>query len=175
MTSRAEARQGRPVQLGKSCRRWSCRFPEQSCKPQKDKMKRQRATVIVEIDTRILLVQNRSGLLLLPGGGILSNESPLQAAARELAEETQLVARSLLFLFSHESPSHCHTVFWAAAAGTALAGDDATALHLFTADDRALSERMSAASRQIVDRFLGMRQGLAADLPAPVIGASAGW
>jgi 8-oxo-dGTP diphosphatase len=175
MTSSAEASLEWPVQLGNSCRRWSCRFSERSGKPQKEKMKRQRATVIVEIDTRILLVQNRGGLLLLPGGGIHSNESPLQAAARELAEETQLVARSLLFLFGHESPSHCHTVFWAAAAGTALAGDDATALHLFAIGDHALSERMSAASQQIVERFLDMRRGRAAGLPAQVIGASAGW
>lgn len=137
-------------------------------------MKRQRATVIVEIDTRILLVENRGGLLLLPGGGIHSDESRLQAAARELVEETRLVAESLLCLFRHESPSHCHTVFWAAASGTAIAGDDATALHLFAADDHPLSERMSAASRQIIERFLAMRETLAAGFPALVADPAAG-
>ncbi|TLD44610.1 MAG: hypothetical protein FAZ92_03160 [Accumulibacter sp.] len=119
-------------------------------------VKRQRATIIVELDGRILLVENRGGLVLLPGGGVHADESRLQAAARELAEETRLVAQSLLFLFDHESPTNRHAVFWAAASGVALAGDDATALHLFAAGDTALGERMSAASRQIIERFLDL-------------------
>ena len=45
-------------------------------------MKRQRATIIVEVDQRILLVENRGGLVLLPGGGINPEESRLQAAVR---------------------------------------------------------------------------------------------
>jgi hypothetical protein len=65
-------------------------------------MKRQRATIIVEIDSASCWSRIHAGLVLLPGrnqpGGI-----PLQAAARELAEETGLIAESLLFLFSHES------------------------------------------------------------------------
>ena len=117
-------------------------------------VKRQRATIIVELDGRILLVENHGGLVLLPGGGVHRDESRLQAAARELTEETRLVAQSLLFLFDHESPTNRHAVFWAAASGAALAGDDATALHLFAAEDEALSGRMSAASRQIIARFL---------------------
>lgn len=122
----------------------------------KTDVKRQRATIIVELDGRILLVENRGGLVLLPGGGVHMDESRLQAAARELSEETRLVAQSLLFLFDHESPTNRHAVFWAAASGAALAGDDATALHLFTAGDAALGERMSAASRQIIERFLDL-------------------
>lgn len=121
-------------------------------------MKRQRATVIVEINQRILLVENRGGLLLLPGGGIQADESGLQAAARELAEETGLDAESLLFVFSHESPSNCHSVFWAAASGTPLAGDDAIALHAFDQDNPSLVCRMSTASRQIIERFLEIRR-----------------
>lgn len=78
-------------------------------------MKRQRATIIVEVDQRILLVENRGGLVLLPGGGINPDESRQQAAARELAEETGLIAGSMRFLFSHESATNCHSVFWAAA------------------------------------------------------------
>ncbi len=124
----------------------------------KANMKRQRATIIVEVDQRILLVENRGGLVLLPGGGINPEESRLQAAVRELAEETGLIAESMLFLFSHESATNCHNVFWAAASGAALAGDDATALHFFDQDSPLLIARMSRASRQIIERFL-RRQG----------------
>jgi len=116
-------------------------------------VKRQRATVIVHIDGKILLVENRGGLLLLPGGGINPEESRLQAAARELSEETSLVADSLQFLFSHESQTNCHHVVWASARGTPLAGDDAMALHLLAELDPALLARMSAATRQIIERF----------------------
>lgn len=116
-------------------------------------MKRQRATVIVYIDGKILLVENRGGLLLLPGGGINPEESRLQAAARELSEETCLIADSLQFLFSHESQTNCHHVVWASASGTPIAGDDAMALHLFGEVDGALLTRMSAATRQIIERF----------------------
>ena len=120
-------------------------------------MKRQRATVIVDIDGRILLVENRGGLLLLPGGGINPDETHAQAASRELGEETRLRAKSLHFLFSHESQTNCHHVFRARASGTPLAGDDAVALHLLAQGDLALADRMSAATRQIIERFLAGR------------------
>ncbi len=120
-------------------------------------MKRQRATVIVEIDRRILLVENRGGLVLLPGGGIDPQESRLQAAARELAEETGLVAESLLFLFDHESASHDHHVFLAAAPGTPVAADDAMVLHFHDHDDPSAGRRMSQATREIIGRFLALR------------------
>ncbi|MCB1933863.1 MAG: NUDIX domain-containing protein [Candidatus Accumulibacter sp.] len=120
-------------------------------------MKRQRATVIVDIDGRILLVENRGGLLLLPGGGINPDETHAQAASRELGEETRLRAKSLHFLFSHESQTNCHHVFRARASGTPLAGDDAVALHLLAQGDLALADRMSAATRQIIERFLAAR------------------
>lgn len=116
-------------------------------------MKRQRATVIVEIERRILLVENRGGLVLLPGGGINPDESPRQAALRELGEETGLTAESMCFLFCHESATNCHEVYWATAAGTPRAGDDAFALHFCAAADSRLNERMSAATRTIIARF----------------------
>lgn len=119
-------------------------------------MKRQRATVIVEIDGRILLVENRGGLILLPGGGINPEESRLQAAARELTEETCLLADSLQFLFTHESATNCHNVVWATASGQPIACDDAAALHFFDRDDARLAARMSAATRQILERYCGV-------------------
>jgi 8-oxo-dGTP diphosphatase len=132
-------------------------------------MKRQRATIIVEGQRGILLVESHAGLVLLPGGGINPKESLLQAAARELAEETGLIAESLLFLFSHDSATNCHHVFWAAAPGEPLAADDAKAVRYFDADNEALTGAMSRASRQIIDRFLALGgeagSGLAAQLP----------
>lgn len=119
-------------------------------------MKRQRATVIVAIERQIVLVENGGGLVLLPGGGIQEGESALQAAVRELAEETGLVAQSMQFLFRHESVTNCHNVFLAVAAGSPVAGDDATALHYFDGSQRALRERMSAATSQILARFLAV-------------------
>ncbi|MFW5397573.1 MAG: ADP-ribose pyrophosphatase YjhB (NUDIX family) [Candidatus Accumulibacter regalis] len=134
-------------------------------------MKRQRATVIVEIDGKILLVENRGGLLLLPGGGINADESHAQAAARELTEETSLLCASLQFLFSHESQTNCHHVFRASASGTPLAGDDAMALHFFARGDLPLSARMSAATRQIIERF--ERTLESAHFPAPSLASNA--
>lgn len=121
-------------------------------------MKRLRATVVVEVDAQILLVENCAGMLLLPGGGVQENESHLQAAARELSEETGLVAESLHYLFQHQSATNAHQVFWAAVAGRPAAADDAIALHWLAADEPLLRERMSAASRAIVDRFRALRK-----------------
>ncbi|HMW17024.1 MAG TPA: NUDIX domain-containing protein [Accumulibacter sp.] len=132
-------------------------------------MKRQRATVIVEIDRRLLLVENRGGLLLLPGGGIQPGETRLRAAERELLEETGLTADSLLFLFQYHSATNCHHVFWAAVAGTPRADDDAIALHWLADDDSEPLEKMSLASRQIVERFRALRHAqpmLASAIPA---------
>ncbi len=120
-------------------------------------MKRQRATVIVEIEERIVFVENHGGMVLLPGGGIQPGESRLHAAARELAEETGLVAESMLYLFAHESQTNCHHVFWALATGTPLAADDARALHLGASAEPTLYDRMSQATREIVGRFAGLR------------------
>ena len=138
-------------------------FPEHFPPHESTHMKRQRATVIVEVDGKILLVENRGGLILLPGGGINPQESGLHAAARELAEETCLTADALQFLFSHESQTNWHHVFHASASGTPLAGDDAVALQYFDQDDLTLSGRMSAATRKILDRFLDSRS--ASDCP----------
>lgn len=70
--------------------------------------KRLRATVIVEIAGNVLLTVNRNKLVMLPGGGVDRNELPIAVAARELYEETDLMATSLTELFRYESHTNFH-------------------------------------------------------------------
>jgi ADP-ribose pyrophosphatase YjhB (NUDIX family) len=100
--------------------------------------KRQRATVIVERDDALVLVQTRQGLWLLPGGGVTRGELPIAAAARELHEETE---------------TNVHHVFHAVAAGDPQASDDAADLVLLREQSHLPALAMSLATRNIIDRF----------------------
>lgn len=115
--------------------------------------KRTRATVIVKVDDAILLVVTRHNLVLLPGGGLSKGELPIVGAARELHEETGLVATSLSYLFQHESDSNSHHVFLAEATGSPVAGDDAVRLEYLNglASDSVLN--FSPATKTILTVF----------------------
>ena len=122
--------------------------------------KRCRATVIVEVDDAILLATNTEDLVLLPGGGIRRDELPIAAAARELHEETGLVASALTYLFSHESPSNIHQVFFAVAEGDPVAADDARSLVFLSGAANASDFNLSLATRTILTRFEALRSSL---------------
>jgi ADP-ribose pyrophosphatase YjhB (NUDIX family) len=64
-------------------------------------MKRRRGTAIVDTDKGILVVSDGEDFIL-PGGGANSNESRRVAAARELYEETGLIATGVQYLFTYE-------------------------------------------------------------------------
>ncbi len=115
--------------------------------------KRPRATVIVLMEGGVLLAGDSSGLVLLPGGGVDNDELPIAAAARELQEETGLVAISLQFLFHHESPTNLHHVYYCEAEGTPVAADDAE--HLVFLDRPAMDSprNLSPATRTILTSF----------------------
>lgn len=115
--------------------------------------KRTRATVIVRVEDAILLVVTRHKLVLLPGGGLSKGELPIVGAARELHEETGLVAISLSYFFQYESESNLHHVFLAEATGNPVAGDDAVRLEYLTglASDSVLN--LSPATRTILAKF----------------------
>lgn len=115
--------------------------------------KRQRATVIVEVDGAILLTETRKGLVLLPGGGFDRGELVIAAAARELHEETGLEATTLAHLFNYESETTYHNVFHAVAHGTPVAGDDAVRLIFLKGVASASILNMSPATRVILDKF----------------------
>lgn len=63
--------------------------------------KRRRGTAIVETREGILVAKGKRRAFLLPGGGANRGESRVQAAARELREETGLRPRHAEYLFRH--------------------------------------------------------------------------
>jgi 8-oxo-dGTP diphosphatase len=89
------------------------------------KTPRQRATAIVIRNERILLVRDRGRpSFALPGGGVDDGELPISAVARELHEETTLVATSITYLFEHGGKRNNHHVFRVDALGEVNVTDD---------------------------------------------------
>jgi 8-oxo-dGTP pyrophosphatase MutT (NUDIX family) len=119
-------------------------------------LKKIRASVIVVQGNSVLLASTKSGLILLPGGGLNRNELSISAAARELFEETRLIATSLVFQFQYESRSYLHHVFHAKADGQPVAGDDAESLILLVGSVRNSKLNLSPATREILLRFESM-------------------
>jgi 8-oxo-dGTP diphosphatase len=74
---------------------------------------KQRATVICKRDGRILYVRKPKSRWALPGGKLETGESPREAAARELHEETGLQNLELVYLAEYEKDKVTHYVFMA--------------------------------------------------------------
>ena len=74
---------------------------------------KQRATVVCWKQGRILLVERGRARWSLPGGTIRRDETPAQAALRELGEETTLTAPKLSYLFQFVGLNKRHHVFFA--------------------------------------------------------------
>ncbi len=114
--------------------------------------KRRRATIVAEQHGQILLVQEIGRRRFsLPGGGLKNGESVLQAAHRELKEETSLEIVKAEYLFDHESPTQSHKVVWATVWGQVHMQEKELAGYRWwnTAEDVPLV----GSTIEIVDRF----------------------
>lgn len=80
--------------------------PENSDAPVKE-----RATIVCCDGPRVLLVSRAASRWALPGGTIKAGESPLEAAHRELWEETGLVGLDLTYAMHFGGLAKIHHVF----------------------------------------------------------------
>ena len=78
-----------------------------------------RATAVVERHNRVLLVREKGEeRFKLPGGGLERNELALEAALRELREQTGLQASKAEHIFDHKGNIQLHKVVLVQAQGT---------------------------------------------------------
>ena len=76
-----------------------------------NKKKRMRATVVAQQDGKVLLVREKGKKRFsLPGGGIEGRESVMEAALRELREETRLRPLKAERLPNYEGTTQIHKV-----------------------------------------------------------------
>lgn len=78
---------------------------------------KRRATVIYRRDEEILFVRKRNAKWNRPGGRVEQGETPLQAAMREMAEETGLTFDQLSYVSEYEENRVIHFLFEARLAG----------------------------------------------------------
>ncbi|MDR0246479.1 MAG: NUDIX domain-containing protein [Burkholderia sp.] len=82
--------------------------PEASVVPIKE-----RATVVCYRDEQVLLVARAASRWALPGGTIKRGETPLEAAHRELCEETGITGQDLTYSMQFTGLAKVHHVFFA--------------------------------------------------------------
>lgn len=114
-----------------------------------------RATVVCHQAGRILLVAKVHSRWSLPGGKPEPGETLLEAAQRELKEETTLDGLTLTYLFQIDGSNTTHHVFAAEVPPSQRpVPTREIALCEWSTRDRIVSMPTSRATRTIVDRYL---------------------
>lgn len=118
---------------------------------------RRRGTAIVDTDRGILLVSSSSRLYLLPGGGAKKDEGRMDAAIRELKNETGLEPKSCKYLFSFDDPEdkklrNLHKVYLVEVEGEIIESHSPKRHIEYWHEGTKL--KMSNSTRLIIDRYM---------------------
>jgi len=119
--------------------------------------KRKRATIIVQRDEGVLLVSHsRHGkpMYMLPGGGVKHGEKSINAAKRELYEETGLHVSKIFFLFSFEA-MQSHRVFYAETYGRLRKRHETTHIRFYNENTKH-RYRLAGSVRPMIEKYKEM-------------------
>lgn len=118
---------------------------------------RRRGTAIVETKKGILVAAGRNKVFLLPGGGASRKESRMQAAIRELKEETGLEPYFAMALFRFEGRGHSlkfitnlHTVYYIKAKGEAKAKHEIRYVNWYVPGKQI---HLSESTKKIIEQY----------------------
>ena len=124
---------------------------------------RRRGTAIVDTPSGILVVSKDGRVFTLPGGGARPEETDLQAAIRELKEETDLDATGGVYLFEFMGQTHtgprggifrnAHKVFLMKAKGLPRPTREIKKVAYYTGSQPTLT----FSARRIIDRYQATR------------------
>lgn len=116
---------------------------------------KERATVICRRDDQILYVRKPKARWTLPGGKVEADESPAQAAVRELREETGLILEELAYVSRFEGASVLHHVYEVSVTlmATPAPKNEIADCRWFTAKELA-ALKVNPSAKSIVKAFL---------------------
>jgi 8-oxo-dGTP diphosphatase len=127
--------------------------------------KRRRGTAIVETEKGILVTAGRGKVFILPGGGAGKGETRIEAAMRELREETGLKPYYAKYLFRylgrvHKSHGHGyfqdhHTVCLVKARGIAKPRHEVKHIAYYKPSSEV---RISGVTREIIEKYYAYKQ-----------------
>ncbi|MGF6768637.1 8-oxo-dGTP diphosphatase [Paraburkholderia sp. GAS199] len=114
-----------------------------------------RSTIVCIQNGKVLLVARARFRWSLPGGTIKATESPLDAARRELIEETNLAVTDLIYLFRFGGLNKQHHVFSVELSPEALPepGNEISQCRWFS-PTKVATLSASVPTRAIVDLFV---------------------